>query len=138
MCLITCQSHTIIHDRIEWNTCNHKSNYTQLCKFSHGYIEKVHTTKIISSGIHTWPKLHKNKDMLNGLWSPKKFTLQQIITYLAKPLAILGFYSSIAPSTTTYTLLPFLYLQSGSWSCNGISQHLTISMKVHNPNLKIA
>ena len=33
-----------------------------LCKFSHGYIERVHTTKITSSGIHTCPKLHINKD----------------------------------------------------------------------------
>ena len=104
MCLITFQSHTIMHDKIQWKPCNHKSNYTQLCKFSHGYIEKVHTTKIISSGIHTCPKLHINKYLLNGIWSPKKITLQQIITYLLKALHILGFYSSIAPYATSSRL----------------------------------
>ena len=63
---------------------------------SHGYIERVHRTKITSSGIHTWPKLHINKYMLNKLWSPKNITLQQRITYLTKLFPILGFYSSIA------------------------------------------
>ena len=46
MCLITCQSHTNIHERIQWKPCNPKSHYTQICKVSHGYIERVHTTKI--------------------------------------------------------------------------------------------
>ena len=63
---------------------------------SHGYIESGHRSKITSSGIHTWPKLHINKDMLNRLWSPKTITLQHIITHLTKSLPILGFYSSIA------------------------------------------
>ena len=62
MCLITCQLHIIIHDRIHWKPCNPKSHYTQICKVSHGYIERVHTTKITSSWIHTWPKLHINND----------------------------------------------------------------------------
>ena len=68
------------------------------CAFnvSHGYIERGHRTKITSIGIHTWPKLHINKDLLNKLWSPKKITLQQIITYLTKSLPILKFYPSIA------------------------------------------
>ena len=64
-------------------------------KVSHGYIERGHRTKITSSGIHTWPKLNINKDLLNIPWSPKNITLQQIITYLTKWLPILGFYSSI-------------------------------------------
>ena len=45
-------------------------------KVSHGYIERGHRTKIKSSGIHTWPKLHINKDMLNKIWSPKNIMLQ--------------------------------------------------------------
>ena len=61
-----------------------------------GIFERVHTTKITSSGIHTWPKLHINKALLNKLWSPKNITLQQIITYLTKSLPILGLYSSTA------------------------------------------
>ena len=81
---------TIIHDRIQWKPCNYKSHYTQLCKVSHGYTEKVHTTKITSSGIHTWPKLHINKDLLNKLWSPKNITLQQIMTYLKKSFFYTG------------------------------------------------
>ena len=69
-------------------------------KFSHGYRERGNRTKITSNGIHTWPKLHINKDMLNRLWSPKYIMLQQIITYLTKSLPILGFYSSIAHYVT--------------------------------------
>ena len=46
---------------IEWKPCNHKSHYTQIWKDSHGYIERVQTTKLTSSWIHTWPKLHINK-----------------------------------------------------------------------------
>ena len=69
-------------------------------KVSHGYIERGHRTKVTSSGIHTWPKLHIKKDMLNRLWSPKNITLQQIMTYLTKSLSILGFYSSIAHYST--------------------------------------
>ena len=101
MSLITCESHTIIHDRIKWKPCNHKSlktinyvelylpeHYTQICKVSHGYTERVHTTKITSSGIHTCPKLHINKDVKWPIES-KKFTLQQIITYI-KILAYIG------------------------------------------------
>ena len=63
---------------------------------SDGYIERGHRTKITSSGIHTWPKLHINRDLLNRLWSPKNIMLQQIITYLTKSFPILVFYSSIA------------------------------------------
>ena len=78
------------------------------CAFnvSHGYIERGHRTKITSSGIHTWPKLHINKYLLNGLWSPNKFMLQQIITYLSKPFPIFGFYSSITPFGTSSSLYP--------------------------------
>ena len=46
---------------IEQKPCNHKSHYKQIWKVSHGYIERVQTTKITSSWIHTWPKLHINK-----------------------------------------------------------------------------
>ena len=67
-----------------------------MCLVSHWYIERVHTTKITSGGIHIWPKLHIKKDMLNELWSPKNITLQQIITYLTKSFPIPGLYSSIA------------------------------------------
>ena len=62
-------------------------------KVSHGYIERGHITKIKSSGIHKWPKLNINKDILNRLWRPKNIRPQQIITYLTKSLPILGFYS---------------------------------------------
>ena len=63
-------------------------------------IEKGNRTKITSNGIHTWPKLHINKDMLNKLCSPKNITLQLIITYLTKSFPIIGFYSSIAHYAT--------------------------------------
>ena len=121
MCLITCQSHTIMHGRIQWKPCNHKIHYTQLCKVSHGYIERLHTTKITSSGNHTWPKLHINKDILNGRWSPEKITLQQIITYLTKSLHILGLYSSIAHYAAYYRVyslpLPIIWelVLQGNW-----------------------
>ena len=44
--LITFQSHIIIHYRIQWKPWNPKIHYTQICKVSHGYIERGNRTKI--------------------------------------------------------------------------------------------
>ena len=44
-------------------------------KVCHGYIEREHRTKITSIGIHTWPKLHINKDA-EWTMESKKNTLQ--------------------------------------------------------------
>ena len=67
----------------------------------------------------------------------KKFMLQNIITYISKSLHILGFSHQQHLLPPPIGSSPCLYSQPGSWSSKGISQHLTVSMKLHNPSLKI-
>ena len=101
------------------------------------YIARMHITKITSSAIHIWPKIHPQR---GSKWPLESKTLHttthnNISSKSFAYIGILFFNNTKFPSPLGSC--PCIYMESQSWSPKDISQHPTVFiMKFSNPSVK--